>query len=111
MDYSLIVGIHDCDRIDPDGPEMNAPNTDSDEPVSGDEENGLEYEENHEIAGFAPTPPDSPQPNVLPAYNGDIDPNIERFGIKSVEGNLYLYQAFCLILFFTTDLVLVIVFC
>ena len=86
MDYSLIVGIHDCDRIDPDGSEMNQPNTDSDEPVSGDEENGLDYEENHDIAGFAPTPPDSPQPNVLPAYNGDIDPNIERFGIKSVEG-------------------------
>ncbi|KAL4222748.1 Phosphatidylinositol 5-phosphate 4-kinase type-2 beta [Mactra antiquata] len=87
MDYSLIVGIHDCDRVDADGVEMCPPNTDSDEPVSGDEENGVEYEgEVPDIGGFAPTPPDSPQPNVLPAYNGDIDPNIERFGIKSVEG-------------------------
>lgn len=96
MDYSLIVGIHDCDRIDPDGPEMNPPNTDSDEPVSGDEENGVEYEGDvPDIGGFAPTPPDSPQPNILPAFNGDIDPNIERFGIKSVEGISYSMHFCC----------------
>lgn len=88
MDYSLIVGIHDCERTEPEGPDINPPNTDSDEPVSGDDENGYEYEENvPDIGGFAPTPPDSPQPNNLPAFNGDIDPNIEKFGVKCAEGN------------------------
>ena len=86
MDYSLIVGIHDCDRVEPEGPEL-APNTDSDEAVSGDDENGYEYEQDSpDIGGFAPTPPDSPQPNNFPAFNGDIDPSIEKFGIKCAEG-------------------------
>lgn len=89
MDYSLIVGIHDCERGDStDGMDVNPPGTDSDEPVSGEEENGVEYEQDiPDIGGFAPTPPDSPQPNnSLPTFNGDLDPSFERFAIKSVEG-------------------------
>lgn len=87
MDYSLIVGIHDCDRIDPEGPENYSPNTDSDEPVSGDDENGYDYEDSPpDIGNFVPTPPDSPQPNNIPAFNGDIDPSIEKFGVKCAEG-------------------------
>ncbi|XP_052245629.1 phosphatidylinositol 5-phosphate 4-kinase type-2 alpha-like [Dreissena polymorpha] len=87
MDYSLIVGIHDCDRIEPEGSDINAQNSESDgEPVSGEDENGLE-EQVPDIGGFAPTPPDSPQPyGPVPAFNGDIDPNIEKFGVKSLEG-------------------------
>ncbi|WAQ93696.1 PI42B-like protein, partial [Mya arenaria] len=92
MDYSLIVGIHDCDRIDPEVNDPTQNNSESDEPVSGEEENGVEYEEHvPDIGGFAPTPPDSPQPNFqVPAFDGDIDSNFEKFGIKSAEEVYFL---------------------
>lgn len=83
MDYSLIIGIHDCERIESGNTSPAVPaNTDSDEHNS-EEENGYEYEDSPEVpTGFAPTPPDSPQPNNFPTFTGDIDPTIERFGVK-----------------------------
>jgi len=89
MDYSLIVGIHDCDREDQDLNDPAQQNSESDEPVSGEEDNdGIDYDEQvPDIGGFAPTPPDSPQPNhSLPAFSGEIDPNFEKFGVKSSDG-------------------------
>lgn len=80
MDYSLIVGIHDPDRTETDV--VDAHNIDTDE--GSEDENGLD-EDNVDMGGLAPTPPDSPQPNNVPAFSGDMDPNIERFGIKGVE--------------------------
>lgn len=83
MDYSLLVGIHDMDRAEQ---ELN----DSVE----SEENGYEDDEEEEDgagnvnAGSVPTPPDSPMnPPFLsqPSFTGEIDPNIERYAIKSSE--------------------------
>lgn len=78
MDYSLIVGIHDCDRAEMETAEMAQRARDMEE-NSSEEENGLDEDING--VGGVPTPPDSPQPQHQP-FNGEIDPNIERFGIK-----------------------------
>ena len=85
MDYSLIVGIHDLERQEQDIPDAPIHQDDLDEVVS-EEENGIDHDEAMVDAGFAPTPPDSPQPNPIPIFNGEIDTNIEKFGIKSLSG-------------------------
>ena len=85
MDYSLIVGIHDLERQEQDIPDAPIHQDDLDEVVS-EEENGIDHDEAMVDAGFAPTPPDSPQPNPIPIFNGEIDTNIEKFGIKCLSG-------------------------
>lgn len=84
MDYSLIVGIHDMERQEQDLPDAQLHMEDPDEVVS-EEENGEFVDEAMVDAGFAPTPPDSPQPNPIPIFNGEIDTNLEKFGIKSLS--------------------------
>ena len=81
MDYSLIVGIHDCDRADMESAEMNQRVKETDED-SNEEENGVDEDING--LGGVPTPPDSPQPIHQP-FTGEIDPNIERYGIRCSE--------------------------
>ena len=91
MDYSLIVGIHDLERQEQDIQDAPLfPQDDLDEVVSEDE-NGID--ENMVDAGFAPTPPDSPQPNPIPIFSGEIDTNLEKFGTKSLTGRLYVWFA------------------
>ncbi|ELU08768.1 hypothetical protein CAPTEDRAFT_144687 [Capitella teleta] len=76
MDYSLLVGIHDVDRAEQ---ELNE--------SGDDEENGCEEEEDEEEAEGGGSPPDSPAAYLVsqPSFTGEIDPGIERFGIKSSE--------------------------
>jgi hypothetical protein len=88
MDYSLIVGIHDCDRADMESAEMNQRVKETEED-SNEEENGVDEDING--LGGVPTPPDSPQPIHQP-FTGEIDPNIERYGIRCSEG---LYPIIC----------------
>jgi len=88
MDYSLIVGIHDCDRADMESAEMNQRAKETEED-SNEEENGVDEDING--LGGVPTPPDSPQPIHQP-FTGEIDPNIERYGIRCSEG---LYPIIC----------------
>ena len=90
MDYSLIVGIHDMERQEQDLPDAQLHMEDPDEVVS-EEENGEFVDEAMVDAGFAPTPPDSPQPNPIPIFNGEIDTNLEKFGIKSLSGKFFVY--------------------
>ena len=74
MDYSLLVGIHDCDCSDPD-PIVSSDNdldedTEDDSPGSGN-------------CGGAPTPPDSPMvAPVPPIFSGDLDSYLEFYAVK-----------------------------
>ncbi|XP_033762842.1 phosphatidylinositol 5-phosphate 4-kinase type-2 alpha-like [Pecten maximus] len=85
MDYSLIVGIHDCERADREAIEALV----QEEPGEGEEdendtENGILEDDEYDYGGV-PTPPDSPQPMAMPPFVGELDSNLERFGIKSSE--------------------------
>ncbi|XP_064648644.1 phosphatidylinositol 5-phosphate 4-kinase type-2 alpha-like isoform X2 [Lineus longissimus] len=79
MDYSLLIGIHDCEQGE-EGEEE-----DIDDP---EDENGVVEDESDSVgsAGGIPTPPDSPTASNPPPFTGEIDPKIEIFGIPSNEG-------------------------
>ncbi|XP_078321321.1 phosphatidylinositol 5-phosphate 4-kinase type-2 alpha-like [Crassostrea virginica] len=84
MDYSLIVGIHDCERA-----EQEVMENDHLDLTGGgggiedqDSENGLDDDEYYSPGGV-PTPPDSPQPAVYMPYTGELDSEMERYGFKS----------------------------
>jgi 1-phosphatidylinositol-5-phosphate 4-kinase len=76
MDYSLLIGIHDCEQ----GEEEELENQ--------EDENGCDEDETDSVgsAGGIPTPPDSPTASNPPPFTGEIDPKIEIFGIQSNEG-------------------------
>lgn len=80
MDYSLIVGIHDCERAEQETLENSNPDLSAME--ENDSENGLDDDEYYGPGGV-PTPPDSPQPAVYLPYTGELDSEMERYGIKS----------------------------
>lgn len=77
MDYSLLVGIHDCTATDNDRNDSFDNDVDND----ADEED----DEDSPSSGNAgvPTPPDSPMvASPPPIFAGDLDPAIEHFAIK-----------------------------
>ena len=79
MDYSLLVGIHDFDRPDP---QVNDP--------FDSEENGVDDEDPEENvnsgAAAGPTPPDSPMGNYERQMSADeFDPKLEAFAVKCGE--------------------------
>lgn len=89
MDYSLIVGIHDCERA-----EQEVMENDHLDLTGGgggiedqDSENGLDDDEYYSPGGV-PTPPDSPQPAVYMPYTGELDSEMERYGFKSSPGKI-----------------------
>ena len=93
MDYSLIVGIHD--RTVEDKQQRNtfpvpADEEEEEEEGLGEEvgDEGGEEEENgvDDDGEGAPTPPDSPQPvTPVPPFSGEMDGDLEKFGICSLE--------------------------
>ena len=87
MDYSLIVGIHDCDREDQDYQDHNMAPVEEEED-EGLSENGLEDEEGEGVGGLGsvPTPPDSPQPSPYPPFNGELDIEMERYALRCSAG-------------------------
>ena len=91
MDYSLIVGIHDCEKKD--APADHSVQEEEYFEEESEEENGLDGEDMQDM-GFAPTPPDSPQPYSPPAFEGHIDPEYERFAVNSAEGMEWLSSLF-----------------
>lgn len=91
MDYSLLVGIHDLDKAEE---ELNES---GEEEENGYEEGGPEDDSGDDPAiGGVPTPPDSPACLISqPSFTGEIDPSIERFGLKCSEGET-LHFILCL---------------
>lgn len=83
MDYSLIVGIHDCERGEQEAAEGDQQGEVEEE--YSDTENGLDENNETEAVKMVPTPPDSPQPNFFSPFTGEIDPDLERYGIKCSE--------------------------
>ncbi|XP_052091821.1 phosphatidylinositol 5-phosphate 4-kinase type-2 alpha-like [Mytilus californianus] len=82
MDYSLIVGIHDCDKAEMESAEMVQRAKEGEDDSNEENENG--YDDDQNGMGGVPTPPDSPQLIQAP-FNGDIDSTIERFAMKCSE--------------------------
>lgn len=83
MDYSLLVGIHDEERSD-----FEAAN----DSFEAAEENGVdsgdgtgEEDERAEGAPGGLTPPDSPVVGSPPVFQGELDPILDRFAIRSNE--------------------------
>lgn len=91
MDYSLIVGIHDCEKAEQEAFEAQLEaeaEAENGENADGEADDGLlEEEEINDVMGSVPTPPDSPQTFVGQPFTGEVDPKIEIFGIKSGKGN------------------------
>lgn len=94
MDYSLIVGIHDRDQENESGISFAMPSG-ADEEGEDDEESeigvpcmaGGDQGEYHydEEDGYG-SPPDSPQPTTpMPQFMGELDPDLERYGLHSSE--------------------------
>ncbi|XP_014773204.1 phosphatidylinositol 5-phosphate 4-kinase type-2 beta [Octopus bimaculoides] len=87
MDYSLIVGIHDCEKAEQEAFEAQLEaeaEAENGENADGEADDGLlEEEEINDVMGSVPTPPDSPQTFVGQPFTGEVDPKIEIFGIKS----------------------------
>ena len=83
MDYSLLVGIHNCDAINQQQPQQPLDLGDgqtADAMASNSDE--------HESSGSAATPPDSPvtlQPDRVAPSTAELDSCLEFFAIKSAE--------------------------
>lgn len=94
MDYSLIVGIHDCEKAEQEAleaqqqAESEAENGDN---ADGDTEDGLDEEYISDGIANVPTPPDSPQTFVNQPFSGEVDPKIEMFAIKSGKGKQFCF--------------------
>ncbi|CAG0912628.1 unnamed protein product [Notodromas monacha] len=91
MDYSLLLGIHDCERAEQeDREDMERQALEGDD--EGEESSGSGGAGPRSIGGGdanpVPTPPDSPlnftRPRAL--SNGQIDPQTDLYAIPSVEG-------------------------
>ena len=89
MDYSVCLGIHDCERS-----ELDAQEKEKVEPSGGEDsgENGPEDEEDEDsagsgIGGAGPTPPDSPQAyrEELPLNGDGLNPSRDIYATASVE--------------------------
>jgi len=98
MDYSLLVGIHNCDAVDhyqqQQQLDLGDGQTSSDVVHGG----GATVSSSDELdsSGSAGTPPDSPQ--LTPrrqrtvSFTADLDPCLELFAIKCAERE-FIYAA------------------
>ena len=90
MDYSLLVGIHDCDQAETEQQNDSFENDEDEEGGAGEEEDspGSGGDAGAGGGGLAsnPTPPDSPLVNFSPPmFSGELDPSMEFFAIKSSD--------------------------
>ena len=89
MDYSLLVGIHNCDDED---------HRQQPQPLDlGDSQMMMtNSSDEHDSSGSAATPPDSPmlmQPDSTVSFTADLDTCLEFFAIKSAERELLLLMS------------------
>lgn len=88
MDYSLLLGVHDCDRAAQEEREKEREREREQETGEVDEENGVEEDDDSQASGGNPTPPDSPLASRERVRNGEIDPKLDIYAIPSNEGML-----------------------
>lgn len=81
MDYSLLVGIHDCTRAD----ESHESPTEGNRPENSDVENSEDCDSGGDRIGYN-TPPDSPR--CIELQGKEIIPEIDIYAIPSLEGKL-----------------------
>jgi len=90
MDYSLLVGIHNCDAT---ADQQQAQQRPLDLGDSQAAEVCVHGNSSDESSGSEPTPPESPlllHGNKTVSFGADLDPCLESFAIKSAEGELLL---------------------
>ena len=88
MDYSLLVGIHNCDAVDHQQQPLDL----------GDSQPGDvcchgNSSDERESSGSAGSPPDSPlqlRTNRIISFTAELDLCLESFAIKSAERKLVL---------------------
>ena len=90
MDYSLLVGIHNCDAT---------ADQQQQQPLDLGDSQASEVccygnsSDDHDSSGSTGTPPDSPLPlhgNKTISFSDELNPCLESFAIKSTEGELLL---------------------
>jgi 1-phosphatidylinositol-5-phosphate 4-kinase len=90
MDYSLLLGIHDCTRAEAENYELEEPDGEEDE----DSEGGGER------VPWGTTPPDSPHQLLRETslqYETGIVPELDIYAIPSSESKyLYILKAYSL---------------
>jgi 1-phosphatidylinositol-5-phosphate 4-kinase len=93
MDYSLLLGLHDCTRAEE---ERNLDQDEGDAGLDDDEDSsgsGVERWGRGEGAGGITTPPDSPRTLVREAsmHDGCIIPELDIYAIPSLESKSLHY--------------------
>lgn len=78
MDYSLLLGIHDCSRADES---HDSPTEGGSRPENSD--SGEECDSGGDRFGYN-TPPDSPR--CIEQQGKDIIPDVDIYAIASIEG-------------------------
>lgn len=89
MDYSICLGVHDCERSELDAQEKEKVNN-SDEEGSGENGPGSEDDEDSAGSGFGgagPTPPDSPHAlrEDMPLNGDGLNPTRDIYATPSSE--------------------------
>lgn len=81
MDYSLLLGIHDCSRADES---HDSPTEGGSRPENSD--SGEECDSGGDRFNYN-TPPDSPR--CIEQQGKDIIPDVDIYAIASIEGNTH----------------------
>lgn len=95
MDYSLLLGIHDCVRAETEGDDMDDGDQEEDEDSDGNVVGGAD-----KIPPWGTTPPDSPHQRdplmreTSLQYEGGIVPELDIYAIPSCDSELYSAIAF-----------------
>ena len=85
MDYSLLVGIHNCDAADQQQQPLDLGDCHCAAVTNSSDD--------HDSSGSAATPPDSPlalRRNRTVSFTAELDSRLEFFAIKCVERELLL---------------------
>lgn len=82
MDYSLLLGIHDCSRADES---HDSPTEGGSRPENSD--SGEECDSGGDRFNYN-TPPDSPR--CIEQQGKDIIPDVDIYAIASIEGNIHI---------------------
>lgn len=83
MDYSLLLGIHDCSRADES---HDSPTEGGSRPENSD--SGEECDSGGDRFNYN-TPPDSPR--CIEQQGKDIIPDVDIYAIASIEGNIHTW--------------------